>query len=124
MALFFGSFELTYEYVFVDLNLLLALLHRHLELILAILKAIDAVGLYIYGISKLLNFELHTVVLDQSLLLDLKHFVQVTIGHLILELELLDLRGQGVTLLLNLINGALDVAALVSQLLVRDGQLL
>jgi hypothetical protein len=63
-------------------------------------------------------------VLDESLLLVFEDFIKVTIGHLILELKLLDLRGQGVSLALDLADSTLDVAALVCKLLVGNGKLL
>jgi hypothetical protein len=62
--------------------------------------------------------------LHQGLLLLFEDFIKVTIGHLILQLELLDLRGQGVSLALDLADGTLDVAALVCKLLVGNGKLL
>jgi hypothetical protein len=52
-------------------------------------------------------------VLHESLLFVLENLIKVAIGHLILQLELLDLRGQGISLALDLADGALDVTALV-----------
>jgi hypothetical protein len=124
VALLLSGFELTDEDVLVDLDLLLSLLHAHLQLVLSVLKTIDAVSLDVHGVSQFLDLKLHAIVLHESLLLVLEDLIKVAIGHLILELELLDLRSQGVSLALDLADGALDVAALVCKLLVGNGKLL
>ena len=124
VALLLSGLEFTDEYVLVDLDLLFSLLHAHLQLILSVLKTIDAVGLDVHGVSQFLDLKLHAIVLHESLLLVLEDLIKVAIGHLILELELLDLRGQGVSLALDLADGALDVAALVCKLLVGNSKLL
>ena len=124
VALLLSGLELTDEDVLVDLDLLLSLLHAHLQLVLSVLKTIDAVGLDVHSVSQFLDLKLHAIVLDESLLLVFEDFIKVTIGHLILELKLLDLRGQGVSLALDLADSTLDVAALVCKLLVGNGKLL
>ena len=124
VALLLSSLELTNEDVLVNLDLLFSLLHAHLQLILSVLQTIDAIGLNVYCVSEFLDLKFHAIVLHQGLLLLLEDFIKVAIGHLILQLELLDLRGQGVSLALDLADGTLDVAALVCKLLVRNGKLL
>ena len=124
VALLLSGLELTDEDVLVNLDLFFSLLHAHLQLILSVLKTIDAIGLNVYSVSEFLDLKLHAIVLHQGLLLLFEDFIKVTIGHLILQLELLDLRGQGVSLTLDLADGTLDVAALVCKLLVGNGKLL
>ena len=124
VALLLSGLELTDEDVLVNLDLFFSLLHAHLQLILSVLQTIDAVGLNVYSVSEFLDLKLHAIVLHQGLLLLFEDFIKVTIGHLILQLELLDLRGQGVSLALDLADGTLDVAALVCKLLVGNGKLL
>jgi hypothetical protein len=63
-------------------------------------------------------------VLHEGLLLYLEDLLEVAVGHLVLELELLDLRGEGETLILDFVDCALNVAALVLKLLVGDRELL
>jgi hypothetical protein len=63
-------------------------------------------------------------VLHECLLLALENLVEVAIGHLVLELELLDLRAKCGALILHLVDCALNVTALILELLVGNGQLL
>ena len=107
-----------------DLNFLLTLLHGHLELVFPVFETIDTIRLDVNCISKFLDFKFHAIVLHQSLLLVLEHLLKVPISHLILELELLYLRCESEPLILDLVDCALDVSALILELLVGDGELL
>jgi hypothetical protein len=62
--------------------------------------------------------------LHERLFLILEDLLQIPIRHLILEFELLNLRCECEPLILDLIDGPLDIAPLILQLLVRDSQLL
>ena len=124
VALFFSSLEFTDKDVLVDLDLLFSLLHTHLQLVLSVLEAVDTVSLDIDGVSELFNFKFHAVVLDEGLFLGFEDFVEVTVSHFIFQLKLLDLRGKGVSLVLNLVDGALDVTTLILELLVGNSKFL
>lgn len=124
VTLFFCCFEFRNQYVFVDLNFLLTLLHGHLELVFSIFETIDAIGLYVNCISKFLDFKFHAIMLHERLLLILEYLLEIPIRHLILEFELLYLRRECEPLILDLIDGPLDIAPLILELLVRDSQLL
>jgi hypothetical protein len=124
VTLFFSSLELTDKDVLVDLDLLFSLLHTHLQLVLSVLEAVDTVSLDIDGVSELFNFKLHAVVLDEGLFLGLEDLVEVTVSHFIFQLKLLDLRGKGVSLVLNLVDGAFDVTTLILELLVGNSKFL
>ena len=69
-----------------------SLLCAHLQLVLSVIKVIDAFGLGVHTVSQFLDIKLHAIVLHESLLLFLEDLITVTIGHLILERELLGLR--------------------------------
>jgi hypothetical protein len=124
VTLFFSSLEFTDKDVLVDLDLLFSLLHTHLQLVLSVLEAVDTVSLDIDGVSELFNFKLHAVVLDKGLFLGFEDFVEVAVSHFIFQLKLLDLRGKGVSLVLNLVDGALDVTTLILELLVGNSKFL
>jgi len=93
-------------------------------LILSVLETVHSISLDIDSVSEFLNFQLHAIVLYQCLFLALQDLVEVTNGHFILELQLLNLTSERAPLVLNLLDCSLDVAALVLELLVRDGELL
>jgi hypothetical protein len=64
VTFFFGGLHLRDQDVLVHLDLFLALLHRHLELILPVLEAIDLISTSVDFLAKALDLELHDIVLD------------------------------------------------------------
>ena len=122
MALLLSSLEFTDQDVLVDLDLLLTLLHRHLKLILAILKTVDFVSALVDLLTQALNLKLHDVMLNKSLLLALNDVFEIAASHLVLELKLTDDRVKLLLVLLGLSDHSVDVAALILKLLVRGCQ--
>jgi hypothetical protein len=86
------------------LNLFLALLHGHLELVLAILKTVHLVGLHINSVTQLLDFELHDVMLNQSLLLLVGHFSKLYNKHIVFDNDVLEGRRERILLSLDFLN--------------------
>lgn len=123
VALLFSCFELGDQDVLVHLDLFFSLFHTHFELIFTVFKPVDTIGLNIDSVSELFDLQLHAIVLDKSLFLVFEDLVEVTIGHFVLKLKFLNLACQGAPLVFDLINGSLNVAALIFELLVRDSQL-
>jgi len=72
------------------------------------------------SVSELLNLQLLTVMLHQSFLLLVLNITQVVCSHLVLELELLNLSFQSLSLRSNLIDDPLDVSFLINELLVGN----
>jgi hypothetical protein len=62
--------------------------------------------------------------LDEGLFLGLENLIEVTISHFIFQLKFLDLRGKSVSLVLNLVDGTLNVTSLILELLVGNGKFL
>lgn len=91
VSLFLCCFELRDKDVLMHLDLLLPLLHAHLQLVLHVLKPKHFVYSSIDCLPQFLDLELHDVVLDKSFFLSLLYFLQITYAHLVLKLELLDL---------------------------------
>ena len=69
MALILGSLIFTDKDVLVNLDLLLALFHRHFKLILPILETVDFVSASVNLLTETLNCKLHDIVLNECLLL-------------------------------------------------------
>jgi hypothetical protein len=90
VPLVLGGLQLCDKDIPVDLDLLLPLLHAHLELVLLVLEGSHVLVCAHQPAPDLLYLELHDVVLDQHLLLLLGHLAQVLVGHVVLEGELLD----------------------------------
>lgn len=83
VALLLGSLLLALENVLVDLDLLLALIHGHLQLVLAVFKAVDFVRFHIDDVAQVLNLKLHNVVLHEGLLLLVGDLSEIYLGQLV-----------------------------------------
>ena len=120
VALLFSRLQLADQDVLVHLDLLFTLLHGHFKLILSILKTVDFVSASVDFLAETLDLELHDVVLHERLLLLLDDSLEVAASHLVLELELANDAIKGCFLGFDLGNDAVNVPALVLQLLVRS----
>jgi len=90
VAFFLRRLQLANEDVFVHLDLFFTLLHGHLELVLAVLVAVDFIGTQIHLLAQALDLKLHDVVLHKGLLLVFDHSFQIATGHFVLEFQLAD----------------------------------
>ena len=120
VAFLFCRLQLTDQDVFMHLDLLFTLLHRHLQLILSVLKAVDLVSSSVDFFAKTLNLKLHDVVLNERLFLLFDDRLEVATSHLVLQLELADDAVERGLLRLDLGNDAVNIPALILQLLVRS----
>jgi hypothetical protein len=118
MAFFLSRLEFSDENVLVDLNFLFAFLHGHLKLVLLVFLAVDDVSCGVYGITQGYDFQLHSIVLDEGLLLNKKNLVKVVLGHLVFHLQLLNSDVKNVSLLLLVLDRAPNIAMFVQDLLV------
>ena len=100
------------------LNLLFTLLHGHLELILSVFKAVNLVSTRINLFAQALDLKLHDIMLDKSLLFLLYDGLEVAASHLILKLKLTNDAVESLLFRLDLGNDAINIPALVLQLLV------
>ena len=122
MALILSSLLLADKDVLVNLDFLLTLLHRHLELILPVLETVDFVSSGVNLFTEALNFKLHDIVLNERLLLSLDYRLEVAAGHLVLKLEFTNDTIECAFFSLDLGDDAINIPALVLELLVRCGQ--
>jgi len=118
VSLLIRSLELRDQDVLVHLNFLLTFLHGHLELVFAVFETVDLIGLHVDGVSKLFDFKLHAVVLDEGLLFALGDLGEFDGVLVVLNDDVLEGRGEGLFLRVDLGDDAFDVAALVLQLFV------
>lgn len=122
VTLFFGSLLLGHEDVFVNLDFLLTLFHGHLKLALSVFKSVHLISFHVDGVSELLDFQLHQVVLNQGGLLLLFNLDEITSGHFVLENKLLDDGLELVTTGLDVNGSPLDVSGLLLELFVGGSQ--
>ena len=92
VALLLGVAQLGGLHLLVDGDLLLALLHAQLELLLAVLEREDLVRALAQRVAEALELEAHDVVLDHGLLLLLLLGLEGLLRAVVLELELGDAR--------------------------------
>ena len=72
-----SSLLLRFENVFVDLDFLFTLLHRHLKLVFAVLETVYTIGHNVHSGAQVLDLQLHDVVLDEFLLFLVSDFLKV-----------------------------------------------
>jgi hypothetical protein len=118
MAFSISSLHFWNEDILVNLNFLLTLFHRHLELVLAVFKPVNLISLHVDGVTELFDFEFHNVVLHESFFLLVGYFSKFNSKHFIFHQDVLEGGGEGVLLRFDLSDGPLNVAALILKFLV------
>lgn len=101
-----------------NLDFFFAFLLAHLQLILLVFERVNLVSLRDHFLPQLLYFELHHVVLDQSLLFALDDALEITPRHLVFKFQLTDYIRKDLLLIFDLLNDLVNVSALIFELFV------
>mmetsp|Transcript_2806 Transcript_2806/g.2436 ORF Transcript_2806/g.2436 Transcript_2806/m.2436 type:complete len:243 (-) Transcript_2806:1322-2050(-) len=122
MSLFLSSLQFSLKNIMMNTNFLFSLLHTHLQLIFSVFKVVHLIcGLH-QIISNILDFKLHDIMLNQSLLLLLDDLIQVLSCHIILEGQFIDLTLQSLVLSADLSQISVNSSQIIFKLFQRFGE--